>query len=372
MRYQNTWKQNEPEAPDPEGQKNLEDTIQRSLDHGINHIETARGYGSSEYQLGICLKKHNRQDIILQSKVSPKEKVEDFLTDFETSLSLLQTDYLDLFAIHGINNEVALEQTVRPGGCLDAALKLKKEGRIRHLGFSTHGSTELILKVLDHEEFEYINLHWYYILQDNLPCIKKAHSRDMGIFIISPNDKGGKLYDPPKRLSDLTSPFSPMVFNDLFCLSNPYVHTLSLGAAKPSDFDEHLKVLDHLDHCSSQIESISKNLDQLREDHLGKELLNYKRELPQWEKCPQQINLQMILHLWNLAKAFDMIEYGKMRYNLLDAGSHWFPGAKFHPDMKTELQEFLTPYPNGQQVLSAIEEAHELLKGEEVKRLSQS
>ena len=65
----------------------------------------------------------------------------------------------------------------------------------------------------------------------------------MGVFIISPSDKGGQLYNPPAKLVDLCQPLSPMVFNDLFCLSHPQIHTLSLGAARPTDFDEHLKTL---------------------------------------------------------------------------------------------------------------------------------
>jgi predicted aldo/keto reductase-like oxidoreductase len=49
----------------------------------------------------------------------------------------------------------------------------------------------------------------------------------MGVFIISPNDKGGKLYDPPAKLVDLCPPLTPMQFNALYCLARPQVHTLS-------------------------------------------------------------------------------------------------------------------------------------------------
>ena len=60
--------------------------------------------------------------------------------------------------------------------------------------------------------FDYVNLHWYYINQDNWPAILDAQRHDMGVFIISPSDKGGHLYNPPERLIELCHPLSPMVF----------------------------------------------------------------------------------------------------------------------------------------------------------------
>ena len=69
----------------------------------------------------------------------------------------------------------------------------------------------------------------------------------MGVFIISPTDKGGRLYAPSDKLRELTAPLSPMAFNDLWCLTNLDVHTLSLGAAVPSDFDAHVEALELLD-----------------------------------------------------------------------------------------------------------------------------
>ena len=84
----------------------------------------------------------------------------------------------------------------------------------------------------------------------------------MGVFIISPSDKGGHLYNPPQKLVELCQPLSPMVFNDLFCLSHPEVHTLSLGAANPSDFDEHLKVLPLLDKAGEILPPILERLER--------------------------------------------------------------------------------------------------------------
>ena len=90
MRYQQSWQGIEPSEIDPQGQANLEATIHRALDAGINHIETARGYGSSEMQLGKILPGLPRDKMIVQTKVAPNESREEFEKGFELSMSLVE------------------------------------------------------------------------------------------------------------------------------------------------------------------------------------------------------------------------------------------------------------------------------------------
>src|SRR3954470_2310864 len=104
MRYQQSWDDVEPGKVEKAGQENLEAVIHRALEVGINHIETARGYGSSEMQLGWVLPKLPREKMIVQTKVAPFETAEEFLRTFETSMRYLKLDYVDLLSIHGINN----------------------------------------------------------------------------------------------------------------------------------------------------------------------------------------------------------------------------------------------------------------------------
>ncbi|RMG05362.1 MAG: aldo/keto reductase, partial [Cyanobacteria bacterium J055] len=262
MRYQHSWKDiPQWQIPD-ENQRNLEATIRRAIDLGINHIETARGYGTSEVQLGRILPQLPRDRLIVQTKVSPKADPKEFRRNFNQSLANLQLDYIDLLGLHGINTPEILEWSIRPGGCLDEARKWQQEGKVRFIGFSTHGPTEVIVSAIETGHFDYVNLHWYYINQWNWRAIKAAKRHDMGVFIISPSDKGGKLYQPPEKLVKLCQPLSPMVFNDLFCLSHPQVHTLSLGAARPTDFDEHLKALPLLDRADEILPPIIDRLER--------------------------------------------------------------------------------------------------------------
>jgi len=373
MRYQHSWK-DVPEWEIPrQNQENLEATIRRSLEVGINHIETARGYGTSEVQLGKILPKLDRDRLIVQTKVSPTADPREFQMTLKQSLQNLQLDYIDLLGIHGINTPELLEYAVRPGGCLDEARKLQAQGRIRHIGFSTHGPTHVIVNAIETGQFDYVNLHWYYINQDNWPAIAAATRQDMGVFIISPTDKGGHLYNPPQKLVDLCQPLSPIVFNDLFCLSHLQVHTLSLGAARPSDFDEHLKALPLLDQADTVLPPILERLEQAAADALGPDWLRtWKVGLPSHEKTPGNINIPIILWLRNLLEAFDMQEYAEARYNLLGNGSHWFPGNKADRLSEVDIRGAIAQNPHADKIPALLADTHERLKGKAVQRLSSS
>lgn len=372
MRYQHSWK-NVPAWRIPrKNQENLEATIRRSLDVGINHIETARGYGTSEIQLGKILPRFKRDELIVQTKVSPTEDSKIFRKTFHKSLSNLRLDYVDLLGIHGINTDELLEWSIRPGGCLDVARELQREGKVRFIGFSTHGPTDVIVRAIEINQFDYVNLHWYYINQFNWPAIEAATKRDMGVFIISPSDKGGRLYQPPQRLVELCAPLSPMVFNDLFCLSHSQVHTLSLGASCPGDFDEHLKTLEWVDRGDEILPSILERLEREAIARLGEEWYKtWHVGLPSLEETPGKINIPVILWLRNLAIAYDMTEYAKMRYNLLGNGGHWFPGQKADQVHSMNLLPCLAHSPHSEKIPGYLAEADQLLGGAEVKRLSQ-
>ena len=373
MRYQQSWKDGDPISDD--NQKNLEATILKSLEVGINHIETARGYGTSEVQLGKILPRLPREKMIIQTKVAPHADPKEFHKTFNTCMEKLQLEYVDLLSIHGINNQECLDQSIRKGGCLDAALEIKKSGRARHIGFSTHAYLPTITEAINDGRFEYINLHWYYIYPHNWPAIVAARSRDMGVFIISPNDKGGLLYKPSEKLKALCDPLSPMVFNGLWCLVRPQVHTLSCGAARPSDFDEHLKTVDLLKLAPEKLTAILKPIEQRLEAELektvGREWLDtWHVGLPDFSQVPGQVNVFEILRLRNYVKAFDMVEFGKMRYGLLGNGGHWFPGHKLDKlsGTKEELRNALRFSPHIETIPDALEEAHGLMSGEERKR----
>lgn len=372
MRYQFKWQDVDPSEIPPENQANLEATVHRAVEAGINHFETARGYGSSEMQLGWVLPKLTRENLIVQTKITPSESPAIFAEKFETSMRYLQLDYVDLLTVHGINTAENLDWTVRNDGCLDMARKFQREGRVRHVGFSTHAPCSVIIKTIDTGEFDYVNLHWYYVNPPNWPAVEAAARRDMGVFIISPSDKGGRLQEPSEKMAELCRPLTPMQFNDLYCLSRPEVHTLSLGAAQPSDFDEHVAALDHYDQADDVGAPIDASIRSELEHTLGADwVAGWWQEIPDYFDIPGEVNVQEILRLWTFATTLDLHPWAKSRYNLM-GNSHWAPGQNAGSLDESAIRRTLADNPFVDRIPGILREAHAMFWSAPEKRLSES
>lgn len=107
--------------------------VRKAYENGINYFDTARSYTDSEEKLGLALE-GNRENVIISTKTASLT-VEGFWKDLETSLSLLKTDYIDIYQFH---NPPFCPKPGDGTGLYEAMLEAKKLGKIRFIGITNH------------------------------------------------------------------------------------------------------------------------------------------------------------------------------------------------------------------------------------------
>jgi len=350
MRFKHAWDNPRNLIP-TDTLEQCRDVVQLALNAGINHIETAWGYTKSETVYGKVLNeelKIPRESYHLMTKGHTMTGPE-MRRMVESQLKALQTDYVDFYGWHGMNNEELRQQACTTNGPVEELHILKEEGVIRHIGFSTHAPRETIISAIETGLFEFVNLHYYYFNQQNEKAVAKARERDMGVFIISPNDKGGQLFKAPQKVKEATQPLTPIQWNARFCLKNPGVNTLSFGMTEASHFEE-MKGIFPLQWTEKE-----QNIKQILESYLDDDSYSGYDGFD-LQDDPSGINIPEILRLRKLWKCYDMIYYGRYRYKIFGNNSHWLPGA-FAFDKNIEKID-LSKIPEGIPVKKMLAEAH--------------
>lgn len=179
----------------------VREMVAYAMEKGINYFDTAWGYhnGDSERAIGEILKEYPRDSFYLASKfpgydVNNMSKVEEI---FEEQLKKCQVEYFDFYLFHNLC-EVNVDGYLDPQyGILEYLLKQKANGRIRHLGFSTHGTLETMKRFLDaygkHMEFCQIQLNWLdWKIQNAKAKVALLREYGLPVWVMEPV-RGGKL-----------------------------------------------------------------------------------------------------------------------------------------------------------------------------------
>ena len=170
--------------------------VEYAINKGINYFDTAWGYhnGESELVIGKVLQKYPRESFYLATKfpgydVSNMDKVEEI---FEKQLEKTGMKYFDFYLIHNVYEKNVDPYLDEKYGILDYLLKQKENGRIKHLGFSVHGSFDVMKKFLDsrygkYMEFCQVQLNYLdYEFQDAKSKLELLKELNIPVWVMEP------------------------------------------------------------------------------------------------------------------------------------------------------------------------------------------
>jgi len=235
--------------------------VKAALEKGIVHFDTAHGYqrGRNEEMLGKVFKDIDRDRFVISTKV-PANKfnkktgewekqidAEGFIEKFELSLKRLQMDYVDIFYLHKRGNkEETLEKEI-----LEAMVKLKKEGKARFLGVSTHrNQPEVIQAAIDAGIYDIV-LTSYNFRQSNYKEVSDAIEKaaKAGLGVVAMKTQAGVFWEEKKNKINMKAALK-------WTLQNPNVHTTIPGFSTFDQMNEDLEVMEDIVLTSQEIKDL--------------------------------------------------------------------------------------------------------------------
>jgi len=178
----------------PVGREEGNQFLEFFFDHGVNHVDVAPTYGDAEIRLGRWVKEY-RDSIFLACKTGKRTKKEAW-EELNRSLERLQTDYFDLYQLHGLDDPGELRVALGEDGATAAILEAKEQGLVKYLGITSHNPLN-VLRALEAFDFDTVLLPVNYVLKahsqpenDYEPVLSLAKEKNLGIIAMKSVAKG--------------------------------------------------------------------------------------------------------------------------------------------------------------------------------------
>ena len=288
--------------------KASEDMVAYAMEHGINYYDTAWGYhgGQSEIVMGNALKKYPREKFYLATKfpgydLSNMDKVEEI---FEEQLKKCQVEYFDFYLFHNVcemNIDAYLNEKY---GSYDYLTEQKKNGRIRHLGFSAHGSYDVIKRFLEAygESMEFCQLQLNYLdwsFQDAKAKVELLKEYGIPVWVMEPL-RGGKLAslseENTAKLREMRPEEETPAWAFRFLQSLPEVKVVLSGMSNMEQLKANIHTYEEDKPLS---EEEMKNLLGIADSMLEKKVLPCTACHYCVSHCPQELDIPELLNLYN-------------------------------------------------------------------------
>lgn len=287
--------------------------IVKAYEEGVNYFDTAPYYCNKESEiiLGQAIKGF-RDKIYLSSK-NPIEDAsgENWRKRLETSLKNLDTDYIDFYHMWGISWETYETKINVPNGPLEAALKAKEDGLIKHLSFSFHDKAENLFKIIDTGVFESMLVQYNFLDRSNEEAIQYAKEKGLGVVIMGPIG-GGRLGAPSDVIKNIlpgkTNSSAELALR--FVISNEDVTTALSGMGSMAMVEENVEVASNAAPLSKdEIERVNAAVEEQK-----KMADLYCTGCNYCMPCPFDVNIPLSFKLMNYHRVYGITDYAKGEY----------------------------------------------------------
>lgn len=306
--------------------------VEYAMKNGINYYDTAWGYhgGNSELVMGRVLKQYPRDSFYLASKFPGYElanhgKIAEI---FECQLEKCQVDYFDFYLIHSVT-DANIDRYLDPQyGTLEYVREQKRNGRIRHLGFSFHGNAEVMRRFLDvygdDMEFGQLQLNWFdWSFQDAKGMVERLKARGIPVWVMEPV-RGGSLatLEPEyaSRLEALRPHVTAVEWAFRFLQTIPEV-TVTLSGM--SNFEQLAQNIQTFSAEAPLNETEWKALMKIAAEKSGKKTIACTACRYCVEQCAQRLDIPLLISLYNeVLYSGGTVVTGRVLAALKERGKH--------------------------------------------------
>ncbi len=286
----------------------LDKMVEYSMAHGANYFDTAYMYveGKSENAIGEILKQYPRESFMLADKcpaylVNQKSDVTKL---FNEQLKKCQVEYFDNYMVHNINKDSI--KNYRDNDMYGEILKLKKEGRVKNLGFSFHGDPDMLREVIKEHKWDFCQLQinyldWEVMNADELYSI--ADEAKVPIIVMEPLRGGGLCNLPEKaaaKLKEKCPDDTQASFGLRWVTSKDRVFTILSGM---SNFQQLKENIDTFTNFRKFTEEELKTAGEITRTIQSQGAINCTACRYCMEVCPRGINIPAIFGLYNVYKS---------------------------------------------------------------------
>jgi len=337
--------------------------IRRGIELGINYLDTGKWYcgQDSERAVGEALRGLDRSKIYLATKYAKAQPTAaDLREKFETSLKLLQQQYVDFYHFWGISWEQFETELSRKGGPLEAFLKLKSEGLVRHLSFSFHSKPEDMNRLVDTGIFETVLCQYNLLDRSNEDAIAYAAAKGLGVVLMGPVGGGrlgapsealGKVLDTPQRVSTAELALR-------FVFSNPNVSVALSGMSTLRQVEENVATASRDSYLT--VEERRKIARAMQENKRLADL--YCTGCRYCMPCPQKVEIPRVFELANYDRVYGLKEAARDGYTELLEGRHWSKGKDARACV--QCRECEAKCPQKIPIVDQLAASHKLLTGQ--------